>query len=392
MLQRSAAAGSQYVRGVKESMFPKRAVECSNFESFGELAGNTKNARSNVTCHYSYRAHLGKPKGSLNRKTIERMKAAGFIEQRPAASQPRGHGKSRDSSVCASGTTTDNLLNFIEIQPSSESNESPVSIHATPSPCFAMTGGGLLPDFDTANLDAFLVEYNSFTIPHLRCLSNHAIAANLSVRSSKEAYQTPEDSYLRTVEEFSGASPADMDCVFIGTPSSMSRDYTEVAVATCRCVRGITQQINNVHAASADRSTTGLDDVLHYTREISSCISGLLQCHSCTGQVQVFVLASVVLSLLMELMHPLLDLSTDTSRPRAQIRVGNYDMSGQLGDVLEKVIVRSIITKLRQVVDKFEMKADFLRSETAQAEFLKSEARRLKRGFGRIEEGTVTLP
>ncbi|KAG5964825.1 hypothetical protein E4U57_004850 [Claviceps arundinis] len=317
--------------------------------------------RDNVTCHYSYRAHLGKPKGSLNRKTIERMKAAGFIEQRPAASQPPGHGMSRESSVCASGTTIDNLLNFIEIQPPGESNESPVSIHATPSPCFAMTGGGLLPDFDAANLDAFL-----------------------------EAYQTPEDSYLRTVEEFSGASPADMDCVFVGTPSSMSRDYTEVAA--CRCVREITQQINNVHASSADRSTTGLDDVLHYTREISSCISGLLQCHSCSGQVQVFVLASVVLSLLMELMHPLLDLSTDTSRPRAQIRVGNYDMSGQLGDILEKVIVRSIITKLRQVVDKFEMKADFLRSETAQTEFLKSEARRLKRGFGRIEEGTATLP
>lgn len=141
----------------------------------GNLQGNTRNARSNVTCHYSYRAHLGKPKGSLNRKTIERMKAAGFIEQRPAASQPRGHGTSRDSSVCTSGTTTDNLLNFIEIQPPGESNESPVSIHATPSPCFAMTGGGLLPDFDAANLDAFLVEYNSFTIPHLRCLSNHVI-------------------------------------------------------------------------------------------------------------------------------------------------------------------------------------------------------------------------
>ncbi|KAG5944059.1 hypothetical protein E4U60_006298 [Claviceps pazoutovae] len=340
MLQRSAAAGSQYVRGVKESMFPKIMAR-----------GLSEN----------YRAHQGKPKGSLNRKTIERMKAAGFIEQRqrPAASQPPGHATSRDSSVCASGTTTNNLLNFIEIQPPGESNESPVAIHSTPSPCFAMTGG-LLPDFDAANLDAFL-----------------------------EAYQTPEDSCLRAVEGFPGTSPADMDCIFVGTPSSMSRDYTEVA--TCRCVREITQQINNVHAASADRSTTGLDDVLHYTREISACISALLQCHSCGGQVQVFVLASVVLSLLMELMHPLLDSSTDTSRRRAQIRVGNYDMSGQLGDVLEKVIVRSIITKLRQVVDKFEMKADFLGSETAQAEFLKSEARRLKRGFERIEEGTATL-
>ncbi|KAG5983565.1 hypothetical protein E4U55_007807 [Claviceps digitariae] len=141
----------------------------------------------------------------------------------------------------------------------------------------------------------------------------------------------------------------------------------------------------------ADRSASGLDDVLHCTREVSSCVSGILQCHSCGVQVQVFVLASVVLSLLMDLVHPLMDSSTETSRPRARIRVGNYDMSGQLGDTLEKVIVRSIITKMREVVDKFEIKVDFLRSETAQAAFLKSEARRLKRGLETITEGTAPV-
>lgn len=181
----------------------------------------------------------------------------------------------------------------------------------------------------------------------------------------------------------------DADCASAGTPFCSSKDLADSAA--CFCVQTLTRQINNVHAAATDRAAASLDNVLHCTREIASCISGFLRCHSCGAEVQVYVLAAVVLSLLLELMHPLMDSSRETSRPRAQIRVGNYDMSGQLGDVLEKVIVRSMVTKLRQVVEKFEMRVEFLRSETAQVDYLKSEARRFKRGFERIAEETVTV-
>lgn len=59
-------------------------------------------------------------------------------------------------------------------------------------------------------------------------------------------------------------------------------------------------------------------------------------------------------------------------------------MSGQLGMVLERVVVQSMIRNLQGVVEKFETKIDFLSSETAHLEFLKYEARRLKRGLERV--------
>ncbi|KAG5983564.1 hypothetical protein E4U55_007806 [Claviceps digitariae] len=137
MLPRFVAAESQRVSDVKE--------------------GNTTNFHSDIACHYSYSAHQGKPKGSLNKKTIERMKAAGLNYQRRAASQPRKHRMSRGSPVCASSSTPDNVLNLIESQPIAVSNESPILMNTTSSSYFSVADGGL-PDFSADNLDAFLVE------------------------------------------------------------------------------------------------------------------------------------------------------------------------------------------------------------------------------------------
>lgn len=302
--------------------------------------------RDNVSCHYSYRAHQGKPKGSLNKKTIERMKATrAAAEHETQINQMT----SRGSSACPQ--PADHVLDLIQMPPS-ECNHSLHPMTTTPSSYFSMIGD-TLPEFGADDLDSFL-----------SCGS-------------------------KLVEDVPGAAETDADCVFVGTPSCSSKDLADSAA--CFCVRTMTRQINNVHAAATDRAAAGFDDVLHCTRETASCISGFLQCHSCGVEVQVYVLAAVVLSLLLELMHPLMDSSRETSRPRAQIRVGNYDMSEQLGDVLEKVIVRSMVTKLRQVVEKFEMRVEFLRSETAQVDFLKSEARRFKRGFERIAEETATV-
>ncbi|EFZ03901.1 Zn(2)-C6 fungal-type DNA-binding domain protein [Metarhizium robertsii ARSEF 23] len=311
--------------------------------------------RDNVPCHYSYRAHQGKPKGSLNKKTIERIKAARAAAESEA--QP-DHITSQGSSVCP--RPADDVLDFIDMPPST-CNNSPDPVTATPSSHFPLMGE-TFPTFGADDLDSFL-----------------------------NAYQTPPQSCSsKPVGDIPVASEMDPGCIFVGTPSSSSREYTDAA-ASCCCVRTMTRQINHVHAAATDRSAAALDHVLHHTRETASCVSRFLQCHTCGVEVQVYVLAAVVLSLLLEIMHPLTDSSLETCRPRAQIRVGNYDMSGQLGDVLEKVIVRSMITKLRQVVDKFEMRVEFLRSETAQVDFLKSEARRLKRGFERIGEETATV-
>ncbi|KAM3453133.1 hypothetical protein ARSEF1564_010036 [Beauveria bassiana] len=88
---------------------------------------------------------------------------------------------------------------------------------------------------------------------------------------------------------------------------------------------------------------------------------------------------------------PLMGSSQESPRPRALVRVGNYTMPGQLGDVLERVAVRSMIGTLDKVMRKFEVKIDFLSSEKAHIEFLKSEVKRIKRGFALIIAQSSTV-
>ncbi|KAM3517697.1 hypothetical protein NHJ13051_008765 [Beauveria bassiana] len=66
-------------------------------------------------------------------------------------------------------------------------------------------------------------------------------------------------------------------------------------------------------------------------------------------------------------------------------------LTSQLGDVLERVAVRSMIGTLDKVMRKFEVKIDFLSSEKAHIEFLKSEVKRIKRGFALIIAQSSTV-
>jgi len=56
---------ASHVRDVKESMLLLKTLQ---------ILGLTNSYLSGVQCHYSYRANLGKPKGSLNKKTLERLR------------------------------------------------------------------------------------------------------------------------------------------------------------------------------------------------------------------------------------------------------------------------------------------------------------------------------
>lgn len=172
------------------------------------------------------------------------------------------------------------------------------------------------------------------------------------------------------------------------SPSRLSNGANKVN--QCSCVRALTSQVSRLHEISGHRSAAGLDDALQCTQETSACVSKFLHCHSCSVEAQIYVLVSVLFSLTLELILPLADSSQENLRRRAPIRIGNYTMSGQLGEALEGAVVHSMIGILDTVMRKFEVKIGFLSTETAHIEFLKSEACRLKRGFEMIAAHTRT--
>ncbi|KAM3453122.1 hypothetical protein ARSEF1564_010035 [Beauveria bassiana] len=261
--------------------------------------------------------------------------------------------------------TTDPALEIMENNPVPDWNAPPNAALTPSSSYLSMLGGGL-PDLGVDSADLFLTH----------C-------------------PTPLDSGVPDgMEDAIMGYDVDLACPSTSSstasPSySSSKDFPDSAA--CTCVRILTSQVNCLHQISSNRSAAGLDEVLQCTQEAASFVSRFLQCHSCSVEVQIYVLVGIIFSFLLDLVLPLMGSSQESPRPRALVRVGNYTMPGQLGDVLERVAVRSMIGTLDKVMRKFEVKIDFLSSEKAHIEFLKSEVKRIKRGFALIIAQSSTV-
>lgn len=153
----------------------------------------------------------------------------------------------------------------------------------------------------------------------------------------------------------------------------------------CACIPALAGQLCHLHAAAHSRPPARLDTMLKCTQLAAAAMSNFLQCQACAADIQGFFLASMILSLTLDLNMLVIHMS-EKSRSEVQIRVGDYDVSGRLAGVMEKVLVGSKLENLKSILDTLEMKVDFLSSDTAHKDFLRYEVDRLKRGFQRIAD------
>lgn len=153
----------------------------------------------------------------------------------------------------------------------------------------------------------------------------------------------------------------------------------------CACIPALAGQLCHLHAAAHSRPPARLDTMLKCTQLAATCMSNFLQCQACATDIHGFFLASMILSLTLDLNMLVIHMS-EKSRSEVQIRVGDYDVSGRLAGVMEKVLVGSKLENLKSILDTLEMKVDFLSSDAAHKDFLRYEVDRLKRGFQRIAD------
>ncbi|KAK4153862.1 hypothetical protein C8A00DRAFT_33410 [Chaetomidium leptoderma] len=151
---------------------------------------------------------------------------------------------------------------------------------------------------------------------------------------------------------------------------------------SCQTPRPMFDSVSCLHFVSRNRSTAALDEVMRCTQQTASCVASFLQCDVCALDAQGFLLVSMVLSLMLDLMLPLANSAAASKpSPQVQIRVGNFDVSGQLGEMLEKVVLGSQLGSLRRLAEKLDAKVEFLSCDAARKGFLKYEGNRLKRAF-----------
>ncbi|KAK4176251.1 C6 finger domain transcription factor tcpZ [Triangularia setosa] len=305
-------------------------------------------AKENTTCHYSYRAHLGKPKGSLNKKTIERLKA---MNQTLNGSDSRS-------------VAENELFHF------------PFESLASPQAEIIVPPVSPAADFtlDT-DLDAFT--------------SSHILGGILTPQRTSTSASTSSNPDIQNnnYDEFHAGETRSIGDVSCPTPRPVFDPVSAAAGSeSCTCVQLLTGQVSCLHFVSRNRAAAALDDVMRCTQQTASCVANFMQCHACAVDTQGFLLAGMVLSLMLDLILPLANSATRKPSPQVQIRVGNFDVSGQLGEMLEKVVLSSQLGALRRLAEKLDEKVEYLSCDTARKDFLKHEGNRLKRAFQNIAD------
>ncbi|KAK0739366.1 hypothetical protein B0T21DRAFT_362491 [Apiosordaria backusii] len=341
--QANSASGSESTRKLRSACDAchRAKVRCTG----GPGSTCSRCVKENTTCHYSYRAHLGKPKGSLNKKTIERLKA--MNQQNLNTSDSRNVGE--------------NELFF------------PFESLASPQAEIIIPPASPATEFDLENF-----------------ASSHILGGILTPQRTSTSASTSSNPDLPngSYDEFHAGESGSIGDVSCPTPRPVFDPVCTTAgsESSCACVPLLTGQVSCLHFVSRNRSAAALDEVMRCTQQTASCVANFMQCHACAVDTQGFLLASMVLSLMLDLILPLANSATRKPSPQVQIRVGNFDVSGQLGEMLEKVVLGSQLGALRKLAEKLDEKVEFLSCDTARKDFLKHEGNRLKRAFQNIAD------
>ncbi|OCK94724.1 uncharacterized protein K441DRAFT_696272 [Cenococcum geophilum 1.58] len=356
----------------------------------------TRCKRDGVQCHYSYRANLGKPKGSLNKKTLERLRRN--AEQQSTNVNSENINNDRNSQFSGSTgsidcdqtfSACDPMTTLSSIAPQQQTPLSPASLDdilgnssigppgssAFPDlPAFE----GMMPDFNGSILPQFSPRMPSPQTSHSH--SKVQPAGGESDDSDSEDEESEDEvKKLDAFNIFTSACtqkspnppslfPGRHDSFhfpntmpFPATPDSHSR--VRMGSFSCNCFQTFTDQLCQLRAVEKGQYS-GMDTVLNHTQLTLASVSQFLQCSSCSTDTQVFFLAAMLLFSTLRLndtmIHP-----PGTPCPQLEIRIGNYNAPGQLGEVVKTILVSSELGKLKTLLESFGRKIDCLRGEPA---------------------------
>ncbi|OCL02658.1 hypothetical protein AOQ84DRAFT_392810 [Glonium stellatum] len=375
----------------------------------------TRCERDGVQCHYSYRANLGKPKGSLNKKTLERLRRN--AEQQSTTKTPENQADNtpnnqfsgstgnadcdRTFSVCNPMTT------LSSIAPQQQTPLSPASlddilgnnlIGQPGSSAFPdlPTFEGTIPDFSDSILPQFSPGIPSPQTSH-SCPKAQPAGGESDDSDSEDDDSEDEAKKLEAFNIFASACtrksqhppslfPSRHDSFhfpntmpFPATPDSHPR--TRMGSFSCNCFQTFTDQLCQLRAVEQSQYS-GMDTMLNHTQLTLASVSQFLQCSSCSTDTQAFFLASMLLSNTLRLNDTMIR-PPGTPCPQLEIRIGNYNASSQLSEVVKTVLVSSELGKLKVLLETFGRKVDCLQGEPAYVDFLRYQVRSLERELKR---------
>ncbi|KAK1767545.1 Zn(2)-Cys(6) zinc finger domain protein [Phialemonium atrogriseum] len=334
----------------------------------------------NLECQYSYMSRLGKPKGSRNKKTLEKLAATA-----PGAAVPHAHTGSLDPYPALSD----------EIQLSSHSGTFDVS---RGSEAYALPGwmDADLMGF-SGTLDAVWPEERSLNMHSSQrgLLSqpteklpwgmsgpqkdqSSAVAANtttthdtmLSVSEDSEG----DDQRICSTAEWRGFVPrsapdgkrpwedpteTDTTDTLVATgrsPASASNEVGEMGC--CSCLKRLTDHLCHLNTIERKQDIICLDTTLSKTDTTLSCAESVLECHHCRLDSKVVLLIMTVLQTALNWLSVEYRHGTYARRRLPPIHFGSWRVPEADGDLIKKLLTSRILATSDSVASTLRLRMD----------------------------------
>ncbi|KAF2869624.1 hypothetical protein BDV95DRAFT_608465 [Massariosphaeria phaeospora] len=369
--------------------------------------------KDKVQCRYSYRGNIGKPKGSLNKKTLERMSKAA---QRPAHVISPISPVSQDR-VPLPGTPTASTHDIASLRSANEGlsafttnyvgqmdvEQDDVDIFGQFDLAEMPLFGSMESDSQSLGIDALQPTFSSADVlptpPSLQLdLATHEpsnenddesdddglddgegkleifeLLANIFTEpyrgSPASSRSRRNDSHHQLIDHnpiFARQSHAP---VFSAAPTTRSS-------IQCGCFQTLSELLCQVRSLGANDFPVELDVVLSQCQPMLAAISRFLQCSFCCSDPQVFLQATMILQTVFQhyesLIHP-----SGISCQQLDIRIGNYNVPHGTGSTVKMLIVTVEMGHAKKLLDALKRRVEMLPARGLQTEFLKGQTQSL---------------
>ncbi|KAL6787273.1 hypothetical protein J3E68DRAFT_440817 [Trichoderma sp. SZMC 28012] len=366
-------------------------------------------ARENLRCHYSFKAKIGKPKGSLNKKTIERMqqmaKLGGNNQRTPPSESTVARSETLATIQCAANNS---LLSPV----SGESTAADVILLPQNSHEIqdTITSKSLTLDhsesliYEGDDLDGMENWHPMVTaeIIEKEPIQTTANSHDLDPNSSGTTNEIPivyedKSSFWRntTFSQISGAIDTSFSQLSSYSPKSTpsgqidrqcsghgsilspyagpSQPYTQPS-SPCTCFAMLSSRLCELQALStATEQTRAIDALLVQSQSTIPYIKTLFKCHNCMRDTQGLLMATMVLSRLLTWTRLSL-IDQEIGQISAQVRLGNFTGSRELGILVTRLLLRTHWLDLKKTVERFQDRVDQIGYDKADRSYLATQA------------------
>ncbi|KAF3388835.1 C6 finger domain transcription factor gliZ [Penicillium rolfsii] len=380
-------------------------------------------ARDNLKCHYSFKAKIGKPRGSKNKKTIERLRrlneAAGREPQPQQAtstfsSTASSHARTPQPSTtaipplpsCGDDSIQDTgLASRASREPAYRQSSTDINLESPPLQDF------IFPNGDLESMDSWLIDMAETCDLHF-CGQQSSIEAGHSSDSPSRAGPNPAGDCISTLlHEKPAFQVPSNPCLSppVSRKSSTSQDFTRQfsdkmgsfekfpnimeqnlpcgPPPSCLCFSTLSNHLCTLQALSStsDYHSQALDALLVQSQRLIPSIEKLFKCQSCTQEPHALFLVNMILSRLLKWTGVSI-CAWETRHISAEIRLGRYLASAEIGITVTQMLLQKFLSDFKNIIVLFEGAVSQLGHGEADGAYLSLQARNIRLELGRIME------